>query len=81
MTCLQEERERPLHMLAPLDVFSVKHGGEPLWLGSAETLAQAVELIRSSGSGSYMVFSQTTAHKNFYEVSATGVVSPGATWQ
>ena len=60
-------------MVAPLDVFAVKNG-EPKWLGCAESLAQAIELLRNTGSGSYFVFSQQTGHKNFYEVSTEGVV-------
>jgi hypothetical protein len=61
-------------MVAPLDVFAVKNG-EPNWLGCAESLPQAMELLRNTGSGSYLVFSQQTGHKNFYEVSTEGVVS------
>jgi hypothetical protein len=61
-------------MIAPLDVFAV-HGSEPKWLGEAGTLAEAIELIRKTGVGSYFVYSQTTQHKNFYNVSSDGVVS------
>jgi hypothetical protein len=68
-------------MAAPWDVFSVKQGQEPKWLGSTESLAEAVELIRGSGAGSYVVFSQQTGNKNFFEVSPAGVVSPGSTWE
>lgn len=61
-------------MVAPLDVFALKNG-EAQWLGCAETLSAAIELLRKAGSGSYFVFSQQTTHKNFYEVNAEGVVS------
>jgi len=61
-------------MVAPLDVFAVNNS-EPNWLGCAETLALAIELIREAGFGTYFVFSQKTGHKNFYEVSAEGIVS------
>jgi len=44
-------------------------------LGCAESLAQAIELLRNTGSGSYFVFSEETGHKNFYEVSTEGFVS------
>jgi len=61
-------------MVAPLDVFAVVNG-EPKWLGCAETLANALELARKHGVGSYFVFSQKTEHKNFYEVTADGTVA------
>jgi hypothetical protein len=61
-------------MIAPLDVFALK-SGEPKWLGCAETLAQAIELMRKAGSGSYFVFSQQAVRKNFYEVNAEGAIS------
>jgi glucose dehydrogenase len=61
-------------MVAPLDVFAVNNG-EPKWLGCAESLAQATDLIRKTGAGSYFVFSQETGHKNFYELTTDGVVS------
>jgi len=60
-------------MVAPLDVFAVNNG-EPRWLGCAQSLAQAIDLLRESGSGSYFVFSQQTGHKNFYDVTVEGVV-------
>ena len=59
-------------MVAPLDIFAVN--GEPKWLGCAETLAQAIDLIRKTGSGSYFVFSQKTGHKHFYK-NTDGIVS------
>ena len=61
-------------MVAPLDIFAAKNG-EPKWLGCAETLARATQLLRNAGAGSYFVFSQRTGQKNFYNVSVEGVVS------
>ena len=55
-------------MVAPLDIFALENGGPASWLGCAETLAQATELLRNAGSGSYFVFSQKTGHKTFYKV-------------
>lgn len=62
-------------MVAPLDVFAVENGEPATWLGCAETLAQATELLRKAGVGSYLVFSQHTGHKNLYEVTTDGVLS------
>jgi hypothetical protein len=62
-------------MVAPLDVFAVTNG-EPKWLGCAETLAKALQLVRDHGTGSYVVYSQQTGHKNFYEVMPTGNIVP-----
>lgn len=59
-------------MISPLDLFAVQNG-ESRWVGCAETLAKALELASNHGAGSYLVFSQETGHKNFYEVSSEGV--------
>ena len=61
-------------MIAPLDIFAVNNG-EATWLGCAESIAQAIDVIRKTGSGSYFVFSQKTGHKNFYEVNRDGIAS------
>jgi hypothetical protein len=61
-------------MIAPLDVFAAK-GDQPMWLGCAETLVDALDLIRNKGVGSYVVYSAQTGHKNHYEVNADGHVS------
>jgi len=58
-------------MIPPLDVFSVKHNATR-WLGAAENLARAFDMIRRNGAGSYFVFSQRTGHKNFYELDRMG---------
>jgi hypothetical protein len=61
-------------MIPPLDVFAVRDS-ESQWLDSAQTLAEALELIRRTGPGSYLVFSQKTEHKSFYKVSLNGSIS------
>jgi hypothetical protein len=47
-----------------------------LWLGSAETLAEAVQFMRNRGEGVYFVFSQESSEKKFYRVAGDGIVSP-----
>lgn len=61
-------------MVTPLDVF--RDGTEPEWIGWAETLAQALELVRENGPGAYFVLSLETQQKNYYEVNPNGVISP-----
>ena len=65
-------------MIAPLDVFALRHG-EPEWIGCAAALAEALKLALALGDGNYVVFSQHTGHKNFYKVTAGHAVemSPG----
>jgi hypothetical protein len=62
-------------MIPPLDVFSVENN-EPLWLASAESLVQALEIVRKRGPGSYCIFSHQTGHKTHYEVDLNGQVKP-----
>jgi len=62
-------------MRPPLDVFSMKDD-EPLWLGPAETLVQALEIAGRAGAGSYLIFSEKTGHKARYEVDARGSIKP-----
>jgi hypothetical protein len=64
-------------MIAPLDVFAIGDG-DSHWLGCTETLAEAVDLIQKTGPGSYLVFSQTTHHKNLYNVTAESTVCLGS---
>ena len=61
-------------MVPPLDVFAIENGA-PTWLGCAETLARAVELVGTRGPGSYFVFSQETGNKTSYEVVAHNTVA------
>ena len=58
-------------MIPPLDVFAIRKN-EPVWLSAAETLVQALEIARKTGTGSYLVFSHQTGHKTMYVVDATG---------
>jgi len=62
-------------MIPPLDVFSVKVD-ETRWLGAAENLAQAFDMFRRNGAGSYFVFSRRTGHKHFYELDPNGTIRP-----
>ena len=62
-------------MIPPFDVFSITNNGT-LWESAAESLAQALEMARKKGAGSYLVFSQQTGHKMMYQVDATGAIRP-----
>ena len=62
-------------MIPPLDVFSVKDN-VPSWLGAAESLVHALEMVRKNGAGSYCVFSHQTGNKTMYHVDATGTIRP-----
>jgi len=59
---------------APLDVFAVRDG-QPLWLGSAEAPAQALNIAIKQGDGDYVVLSNQTGRKKSYKVTA-GSVAP-----
>lgn len=61
-------------MVEPLDVFTV-NGESPEWLGCAQTLIQAFELVLERGEGSYFVFSHQTRNKSFYEVTSDRNIS------
>ena len=60
-------------MIPPLDVFAISKD-EPVWLGAAETLVQALEIAQATGTGSYLVFWHQTGHKAMYMVDATGAI-------
>jgi hypothetical protein len=62
-------------MMPPLDVFSIRNN-ESTWLGPAETLVQALEVMRQNGAGSYFIFSHQTGHKAMYQVDEHGSVRP-----
>ena len=62
-------------MMPPLDVFSIRNN-ESTWLGPAETLVQALEVVRQTGAGSYFIFSHQTGHKAMYHVDELGSVRP-----
>ena len=61
-------------MVAPLDVFAVRNQ-RAHWVGCAETLAKALDVMCNAGTGSYFVFSEETNHKDFFEISPRGVLS------
>jgi hypothetical protein len=66
-------------MVAPLDVFAFQDGLrfiEPKWLDCAESIERARELMHNSGPGAYLVLSQETRRKSFYEVDSDGGVYP-----
>jgi len=60
-------------MIPPLDVFSIKDN-EPTWLGAADSLPQALEIVRRQGEGSYFVFSHETGHKTMIHVDLDGAI-------
>lgn len=62
-------------MVAPLDVFAIQNE-KPQWLGSSETFEKALQLMRETGPGPYVIYSPETGHKNFYLMSSDGLVSP-----
>jgi hypothetical protein len=61
-------------MAAPLDVVAFQGSG-PKWLGCAETLENALDLIRKTGPGLYFVFPQETQRYSYYEVDSDGALS------
>jgi hypothetical protein len=66
-------------MVAPLDVFAFRDALqdiEPKWVDSAESLEKARELMSKSGPGAYLVLSQQTQRRSFYEVDTDGGVYP-----
>jgi hypothetical protein len=56
-------------MIVPLVVLTVSGDNS---LTAAESLPQALAFMRDRGEGEYLVFSQKTGRKNFYEVTANG---------
>jgi hypothetical protein len=62
-------------MIAPLDVFVMIGDNDYQLLGCAGTLHEALELIEKTGPGGHLLFSETTRHKNIYEVGPEGRVS------
>ena len=62
-------------MIPPLDVLSIRNN-ESTWLGPAETLIQALELMRQSGAGSYFIFPHQTGLKAMYQVDENRSVRP-----
>ena len=72
-------RESEVAMVAPLDVFALRdvlQFIEPKWVDCAESVEHARELMRISGPGAYLVLSQETRRRRFYEVDSDGGVYP-----
>ena len=71
------QRKRPklggIFMIKPFDLFTVTGNDEPLWLSCAESLTEAIDAMRRRGPGRYLVISQTTGHKQSYEVRPEGI--------
>jgi len=61
-------------MSTPFDVFRVEPNKTTVWIAVADSIFQGLEAIRKSGSGKYLIYSQETASKRFYEVTADGKV-------
>jgi hypothetical protein len=61
-------------MIPPIDVFKIENS-KPSWIGFAETTAQALEIARKKGSGSYFVFSNTGGRK-LYQIGSDGIIRP-----
>jgi len=62
-------------MVPPLDVFSIKDN-EPTWLGAADSLTQALEIVQQTGEGFYFIFSHETGHRTMYQVDQAGSILP-----
>ena len=62
------------NMIAPLDVFKVDEGGRSVWLREAASLQEALALIRARGEGNFYILSQTTGHRDYYDVTEKGDV-------
>jgi hypothetical protein len=58
-------------MIDSLDVYAIR-GTESEWLGGAETLAHALDLVQKVGPGAYFVFSETTEWYDFCVVGPDG---------
>jgi len=56
----------------PLDVYLVSTKDENTFLFRTESLFDALEMIRRQGLGTYLVLSQRTRHKRYYEVKVSG---------
>ena len=57
-------------MIAPLEVFWLDSNSNELgvWVNSVDSLLEALNLISEKGCGKYMIYSQKTGRRRFYEV-------------
>jgi hypothetical protein len=61
-------------MSEQIDLF-VLNSGTPQWIGSVQSLADAMKLFMQKGPGQYVAFSSRNRQKMFYSVEAMGKVS------
>lgn len=60
-------------MIVVLDIFSVTDSG-PRWLGSTETVQQALVLAIHQGEGMYLIYSQQNGNGQYYKINGDGTV-------
>jgi hypothetical protein len=60
------------HMIAPLDVFLLDSNDVGVSINSVDSLLEALNVIRKQGKGEYVVYSQKTGRRRFYEVTGEG---------
>ena len=60
------------NMIASLDVFKVGEDGSSVWLREAASLQEALAFIRARGEGHFFILSQTTGHRDYYDVTENG---------
>lgn len=61
-------------MTAPLDVFRLHSNYVGVWIASAGSLLEALKVICNKGCGEYIVYSQKTERRRFYEVNGDGKI-------
>ena len=61
-------------MIAHLDVFRLdsKSNDVGVWINSADSLFDALNVICKKGCGEYIVYSQKTGRRRFYKVNGDG---------
>ena len=60
--------ERELTMNAPLDVFRLHSNDVGVWILSVDSLVEALNVMCKKGCGQYIVYSQKTGRRRFYNV-------------
>jgi len=61
-------------MIAPLDVFRLGSNDVGVLIISVDSLVEALNVIRKKGDGEYVVYSQKTRRRRFYEVTREGKI-------
>jgi len=59
-------------MIAPLDVIRLDSNDVGMWISTADSLLEALKVIRREGFGEYVILSQKSGRRRFYEVSENG---------